>query len=166
MALTKADLAERLFTKFGVSKRDAKLIVEAFFEEIRAALEAIWAGLDSLFEEMSPVDWDRPHGADWVFADLPYHLFYIDRLFVSQPIQWGEDLPENERFVLKSFKEIDVWNQARFAARPEGQRVEVSLEQMRASREAVRQVMAGMTDTDLERPSRHCEILRRDLRPA
>ena len=40
MALTKADLAERLFTKFGVSKRDAKLIVEAFFEEIRAALEA------------------------------------------------------------------------------------------------------------------------------
>ena len=40
MALTKADLAERLFTKFGVSKRDAKLIVEAFFEEIRTALEA------------------------------------------------------------------------------------------------------------------------------
>ena len=40
MALTKADLAERLFTKFGVSKRDAKLIVEAFFEEIRVALEA------------------------------------------------------------------------------------------------------------------------------
>ncbi|MBU0913589.1 MAG: integration host factor subunit alpha, partial [Gammaproteobacteria bacterium] len=27
MALTKADLAERLFTKFGISKRDAKLIV-------------------------------------------------------------------------------------------------------------------------------------------
>ena len=40
MALTKADLAERLFTKFGISKRDAKMIVEAFFEEIRVALEA------------------------------------------------------------------------------------------------------------------------------
>jgi len=40
MALTKADLAERLFTKFGISKRDAKLIVESFFEEIRIALEA------------------------------------------------------------------------------------------------------------------------------
>ncbi len=39
MALTKADLAERLFTKFGISKRDAKMIVEAFFEEIRLALE-------------------------------------------------------------------------------------------------------------------------------
>jgi integration host factor subunit alpha len=40
MALTKADLAERLFTKFGISKRDSKMIVEAFFEEIRVALEA------------------------------------------------------------------------------------------------------------------------------
>ena len=40
MALTKADLAERLFTKFGISKRDSKLIVEAFFEEVRIALEA------------------------------------------------------------------------------------------------------------------------------
>ncbi|MDZ7870464.1 MULTISPECIES: integration host factor subunit alpha [Rheinheimera] len=39
MALTKADLAERLFTKFGISKRDAKMIVESFFEEIRLALE-------------------------------------------------------------------------------------------------------------------------------
>lgn len=39
MALTKADLAERLFTKFGISKRDAKMVVEAFFEEIRLALE-------------------------------------------------------------------------------------------------------------------------------
>lgn len=39
MALTKADLAERLFTKFGLSKRDSKLIVEEFFEEIRLALE-------------------------------------------------------------------------------------------------------------------------------
>ena len=40
MALTKADLAERLFTKFGISKRDSKLIVESFFEEIRLALES------------------------------------------------------------------------------------------------------------------------------
>ena len=39
MALTKADLAERLFTKFGICKRDAKMIVESFFEEIRLALE-------------------------------------------------------------------------------------------------------------------------------
>ena len=39
MALTKADLAEHLFTDLGLSKRDAKEMVEAFFEEIRLALE-------------------------------------------------------------------------------------------------------------------------------
>ncbi|ART79295.1 integration host factor subunit alpha [Oceanisphaera avium] len=39
MALTKADLAEHLFNDLGLSKRDSKEMVEAFFEEIRLALE-------------------------------------------------------------------------------------------------------------------------------
>ena len=39
MALTKADIAEHLFTQLGRSKREAKDMVEAFFEEIRQALE-------------------------------------------------------------------------------------------------------------------------------
>ena len=39
MALTKADIAEHLFTQLGMSKREAKVMVEAFFEEIREALE-------------------------------------------------------------------------------------------------------------------------------
>lgn len=39
MALTKADIAEHLFTELGISKRDAKDMVEAFFEEIRVSLE-------------------------------------------------------------------------------------------------------------------------------
>jgi len=40
MALTKADMAERLFDDLGLNKREAKELVEAFFEEVRAALEA------------------------------------------------------------------------------------------------------------------------------
>lgn len=40
MALTKADLAENLFENVGLNKRDAKETVEAFFEEIRKALES------------------------------------------------------------------------------------------------------------------------------
>ena len=39
MALTKADMAERLFEELGLNKREAKELVELFFEEIRAALE-------------------------------------------------------------------------------------------------------------------------------
>ena len=37
-ALTKADLAEKLFEELGLNKREAKEIVEIFFEEIRASL--------------------------------------------------------------------------------------------------------------------------------
>ncbi len=39
MALTKADMAERLFDELGFNKREAKELVEIFFEEIRGALE-------------------------------------------------------------------------------------------------------------------------------
>jgi integration host factor subunit alpha len=39
MALTKAEIAEHLFEKLGINKRDAKDIVELFFEEVREALE-------------------------------------------------------------------------------------------------------------------------------
>jgi integration host factor subunit alpha len=40
MALTKADMAEKLFEDLGLNKREAKELVEMFFEEIRVALEA------------------------------------------------------------------------------------------------------------------------------
>ena len=39
MALTKAAIAESLFEELGLNKREAKELVEQFFEEIRAALE-------------------------------------------------------------------------------------------------------------------------------
>jgi len=39
MALTKADMADNLFEELGLNKREAKEMVELFFEEIRAALE-------------------------------------------------------------------------------------------------------------------------------
>ncbi len=38
-ALTKADLAEKLFEELGLNKREAKEMVEVFFEEIKIALE-------------------------------------------------------------------------------------------------------------------------------
>lgn len=38
--LTKADLAEMLFDKVGLNKREAKDMVETFFEEIRVQLES------------------------------------------------------------------------------------------------------------------------------
>ncbi|MGZ8151951.1 MAG: integration host factor subunit alpha [Methylococcaceae bacterium] len=39
MALTKADFAEKLFDELGLNKREAKEMVELFFEEIKSSLE-------------------------------------------------------------------------------------------------------------------------------
>jgi integration host factor subunit alpha len=39
MALTKAVMADRLFEELGLNKREAKEIVDSFFEEVRLALE-------------------------------------------------------------------------------------------------------------------------------
>lgn len=39
MAVTKADFAERLFDELGLNKREAKEMVEYFFEEIKGSLE-------------------------------------------------------------------------------------------------------------------------------
>lgn len=40
MTLTKAELADLLFDQVGLNKREAKDMVESFFEEIRLALES------------------------------------------------------------------------------------------------------------------------------
>ena len=39
ITLTKAELADLMFEKVGLNKREAKVMVESFFEEIRLALE-------------------------------------------------------------------------------------------------------------------------------
>jgi len=39
MSLTKAEIAEKLFDELGLNKREAKEMVEMFFEKIRTALE-------------------------------------------------------------------------------------------------------------------------------
>ena len=39
-ALTKAEMADQLFEELGLNKREAKEIVEAFFEEIRLSVES------------------------------------------------------------------------------------------------------------------------------
>jgi len=39
MAVTKAAMAERLFEQLGLNKREAKEVIDMFFEEIRGVLE-------------------------------------------------------------------------------------------------------------------------------
>ncbi len=133
--------------------------------EIRASLEELWSALDSLFAEMSPADWQHPHGADWIFADLPYHLSYIDRLCVARPVELGEALPVAEQVRLCTLNELNAWNQSKFASRSEGQKVERSLEQMYNSRDYVRQVTSRLIDADLAKPAWFPMLNMRGFRP-
>ena len=40
MALTKAEMADRLFEEVGLNKREAKEFVDMFFDTLRSALES------------------------------------------------------------------------------------------------------------------------------
>ena len=40
MALTKAQMAEALFDELGLNKREARELVDLFFEELRASLSS------------------------------------------------------------------------------------------------------------------------------
>jgi hypothetical protein len=114
-------------------------------------LEEIWCHVDTLLDPLTPADWQRKHGKDWIFADLPYHLGYYDRDTVAEPIRRGADLPAGEQKLMRTMGELDAWNARMFAKRRPGQSVGESLAQMRASRDAVRQAVAGLADADLER---------------
>ena len=133
--------------------------------EMRSSLEELWAALDALFEEMSPADWQRPHGADWIFADLPYHLAYIDQ-FLARSIELSEELPVAEQVQLRTFNELNTWNQNKFAARPKDQKIETSLAQMHNSRDYMRKVTASLSDADLAKPAWFHLLNMRGFRPA
>jgi hypothetical protein len=120
---------------------------------MRSSLDELWLAMDSLFEEMSTADWQRPHGPDWIFADLPYHLSYIDRLCVARPIELSEMLPVADQVQIRTLNELNAWNQGKFTNCPEDQSVEKSLEKMYDSREYLRHVIATLTDADLARPA-------------
>ena len=77
---------------------------------MEAVLEELWALLDGIFAQFTPSDWRQPHGPDWLFSDLPYHLGYIDRLVVAEPLQFGPDLPLEKQVRLGPRELHCSWN--------------------------------------------------------
>jgi hypothetical protein len=114
-----------------------------------AHLEELWGHFDTLLKPLTPADWQRKHGKDWRFADLPYHLAYFDRDIVATPIGKGANLPKAEQILQRTMGELDAWNARKFAQRPATQTVAQALAAMRASRDLVRQAVATFDDSDL-----------------
>ena len=116
-----------------------------------ADLEGLWQRFDELLARLGPGDWSGKHGQHWTFTDVPYHLAYFDRDVIATAISRGLNVPLREQ-VLRSEVEQDAWNEIKFTQRPADTNPQQCLEQMRSSRQAIRDAIAGLSEADLERP--------------
>jgi hypothetical protein len=123
-------------------------------KSLTTQIESIWSCQDQLFETIAQgYDWDHKHGADWTFADVPFHLAYCIRDLVIRPIQFGEELPVGEQRSFKGPADLAVYNSGRFAEKSATQTVEKSLADLEGSRNELRRLLAEMSDADLDRPA-------------
>jgi len=123
-------------------------------ENLTTQIESIWDCQDQLFETIARGnDWDHKHGADWTFADVPFHLAYCNWDLVIRPIQLGKELPVSEQRSFKGPADLAVYNSGRFAEKSALQTVEKSLADLEGSRNELRRLLAEMSDADLDRPA-------------
>lgn len=116
-------------------------------------LNDIWAFIDRLLDSVPADAWTNRYGPDWTYADVPWHLAYFDRIMLAEALESGAELPERERFNLRSMAEINRWNAQEFAKRPSDQGPQESIRELRAVHGRIGRALAGMTDADLDRPA-------------
>ncbi|HEY6410246.1 MAG TPA: DinB family protein [Ktedonobacteraceae bacterium] len=115
-----------------------------------ADLEGLWQRFDELLGILGLGDWSGTHGEHWTFVDVPYHLADFDLEVIATAIRRGLHVPLSEQ-VMRTEAEQDTWNEIRFTQRPSGTTSQHCLEQMWASRQAIRDTIAGLSEADLER---------------
>lgn len=74
-------------------------------------LESVWTALRAFFDPFTDVEWARPHGSDWVYADIPYHLSIYNRL-TADAILRGKAGSDSTPALI-SLDQLNQWNQAR-----------------------------------------------------
>jgi putative sterol carrier protein len=116
-----------------------------------ADLEGLWQCLDELLGILGPDDWSGKHGQHWTFADVPYHLAYFDLDVIATAIRRGLYVPALEQG-MHTEAEQDTWNEIKFTKAPADTTPQQCLEQMRFSRQAIRDAVAGLSEADLEHP--------------
>jgi hypothetical protein len=125
-------------------------------EALTAQIEEMWGHLETLFDSLEEgKGWGQKHGADWTFADVPYHLAYCNQDLIVRGLQLGPDYPESEQVLLASPQALGSWNEGKFAERSAGQTAAESVDQWRESWAAIRRLVAAMNDADLARPCWH-----------
>lgn len=114
-----------------------------------ADLEGLWQRFDELVGTLAPDDWSGKHGQHWSFTDVPFHLAYFDLEVIATAIRRGLNVSASEQ-VLRTEAEQDAWNEIKFNERPASTTPKQCLEQMWASRQAIRDVVAGLSEADLD----------------
>jgi hypothetical protein len=82
--------------------------------------EDLWGRFDKVWSGFTPAQWSHKYGKDWTFADQPYHMVFFDRVMCAEVIAKGGNAPKQERWLLRSGKDINDWNAREFAKRPAG----------------------------------------------
>jgi DinB superfamily len=108
-----------------------------------ADLEELWRLFDEVAATLGPEDWSGEHGQHWTFADVPYHLAYFDREVIVTAINRGLTVPTAEP-LLRTEAEQDGWKEIQFTPCPSVTTPEQCLEQLWASRQALRNAVADL----------------------
>lgn len=103
--------------------------------------ETQWDMLNNFFAHFTTQDWMRPHGREWTFGDVPYHMMYFQSLAVES-IRKGQTDTEHQE--IRTMRELNQFNQSRFAARPSNQTGEQSFALFRRSQETLRTTLRSL----------------------
>jgi putative sterol carrier protein len=117
-----------------------------------ADLEGLWQCLDEPLGILGPDDWSGKHGPHWTFTDVPYHLAYFDLEVIAIAIRLGLNVPASGQG-MHTGAEQDTWKEITFTKAPAGSTPQQCLEQMWASRQAIRDAIAGLSEDDFDRPA-------------
>ena len=121
--------------------------------DLLAQVEEMWGHMGTLFDELNATGgWEGKHGADWTYADVPYHLAYCNQDIVVRGLELEANFPEDEQELLATAEDLGVWNTSKFADRPADQTAVQSVAQWRASCDEIRSLTAQMSDADLDKP--------------
>jgi hypothetical protein len=121
--------------------------------ELMSHIEELWGHLDTLFDDLNATNgWAGKHGADWTFADVPFHLAYCNQDIIIRGFEAGEDMPQDEQELLATPEAVNSWNARKFAARPAGQTADQSVAQWRVTCDRIRSMTDQMSDVDLDQP--------------
>ncbi|NIQ77050.1 MAG: hypothetical protein GTN93_02905, partial [Anaerolineae bacterium] len=83
------------------------------------------------------------------FADVPYHMMYTERDLVAVPIERGQNVPDADQRVQHSIRELNGWNDEKFAERPAGETAEQSVQAWRETRDRVRGALSSLSDDQM-----------------